>query len=137
MEMETLYKVSTKFIDEKVVNCRPNGNEIKCLKCGDEVKLVKEIILFCDNNKCSVHTVENTAFMTVDDKVVYPSDICRHCNKKMKRVIEPIGITIMKFDAMSPSAKREVLKKRSHVHFKKHIEEKARDIVKNSNPLKK
>jgi hypothetical protein len=61
-------------------------------------------------------------------------EFCLECGEELKLLgIIPAG-GFLKFSSSTPQQKREVLKKRSHEHFKKEVEEKKRFMDKNMKP---
>lgn len=58
--------------------------------------------------------------------------LCPECGELLKCVGRPSTVTpLLKFHSKSVEDKKKILKKRSHDHFKKEIEEKKRDMDKN------
>ena len=103
------------------------------------------MIFICENAECSefgvTHTYTRNSYKYIDGKLVSNNAPCPKCGKLRKEVnpdevlLSEKNIMLMRFDMTTTEQKREMLKQRSHEHFKKKIEpykqEKLNEIVKN------
>lgn len=95
--------------------------------------------------KCIFSKCKSTREKLTEKRYKWASDntkeYCLDCGHKMIEVI-PVQVnapTIGKFANMTPAQRQQVLKKRSHEHFKKHIADKKYEmnrayVQKNKNP---
>ena len=75
-----------------------------------------------------------TTTRIVEGKALTTEAVCPKCGDYMKYIKEHEGFTtnIGEFQMAEKGKKTEILKKRSHEHFKKHIAEKKRDMINKS-----
>ena len=104
------------------------------------------MIFICENEECSEfgvqHTYTRNSYKYIDGELVSNNAPCPKCGKFRKEVnlhddipLSEKNIELMRYDMSHPEQKREILKKRSHEHFKKKIEpykqEKLNEAVSN------
>ena len=103
------------------------------------------MIFICENKECLEfgvpHTYTRNSYKYIDGKLVSNNAPCPKCGQLRKEVnldevpLSEKNITLMRFDMSTPEQKREILKKRSHEHFKEKIEpykqEKLNEAVSN------
>lgn len=89
----------------------------------------------CYNDKCK--NVNREVTVRKKHREEYFPTNCKRCKEDMinKGMITDEnfeGVVVAKVASMSKEDRAKVLKKRSKDHFKKHIEEKRRDIIRNT-----
>lgn len=98
----------------------------------------------CENKNCKDYGVikfySKESYSIVNNKYISSNQKCPQCGKMRKEILNntPLSkknISMAKYTSASPEIRKEILKKRSHDHFNKHVkhakEDKLRETVKN------
>lgn len=84
----------------------------------------------CLNKDCRNYGVEDeylsNTYTMIDGKLVSKNAPCPVCGKMREEIIDAVplsekNIEIGKYSGSSPQQRREILQKRSHEHYEKHI----------------
>lgn len=97
------------------------------------------MIFICENEQCpncgKEYTYLRNKYKYVNGVLVSNNALCPTCGQ-LRREINPDdvplsqkNIDLMKYDMASPEERRNMLKQRSHQHFKQHIEEYKRECL--------
>jgi len=87
---------------------------------------------YCCTNTDSCDIAFQTVQITKPEEEADKVEKCSECKKPLKRLGVVMSGGYLKVASMNPEGKREVLKKRSHEHFKKEIKERQHEIIKKS-----
>lgn len=94
----------------------------------------------CNNPKCSKFAVKefysSEVYRFIDGRLLGENAVCPVCGKIREEVspnsdipLSEKNVGISLYNGMSVEQKREVLKKRSHEHFKKEIKERKEGLL--------
>lgn len=86
----------------------------------------------CENADCErlgkVEEIFQNRYSFINGRMVNPNAPCPSCKKERKEINEnantPVGeklVSLPKYSSMTKQQQQEVLKKRSHEHFKKEV----------------
>ena len=85
---------------------------------------------WCPNSECP-NPDKKHRFVIRKSEDDTSDELCSFCNNPLKRIGQKLSGGYLKIGSMTPSERKQVLKKRSNEHFEKEIKQKKEYIDKN------